>query len=158
GGQRLLRGIFERRIVAPLAYCTHTSGVSPRRLAAVSKNQPAVRGRRAAGNGRHRIADTSRAGLSLRAAAANGEGRAARRASSDFLAYPLAERGSVRNLSVAARTRRWAPWRWPNRFPYSIALQQFAGSNGRRGRSAHGMGPFCGKPARAHHASADLSD
>src|SRR5260370_4662896 len=73
-------------------------------LAAVSENQSPLRRRRFAGDGRHGITDSSRAGLSFRAASADGQGSAPRRACGDFLAHSLAECGSFWHLPLAART------------------------------------------------------
>src|SRR5437899_12692616 len=106
GRQRLLRRFFERGPLAARTHRTYTSELSTRRLAAISKNQSPVRRRRFAGNGGCGIADPSCAGLSFRAAAEDGQGRAARRASGDFLAYSLAKCGGFRNLPLAAGVGR----------------------------------------------------
>ena len=54
-------------------------------------------------------------GLSLRAAAAADQGRAARRSRRDFLAHSLAQSGSLRDLPLAERTARRLAGRGPDR-------------------------------------------
>ena len=65
------------------------------------------------------------AGLSLCAAAADDQAEPPRRPGRDFLAYSVAESGSLWDLSMAARTGRRLAGRRPDRVSHSVALHEF---------------------------------
>jgi len=90
---------FSNEGLWPLCHIAHTRPIfRPETGCSIKRSIAALR-TLFTGNGRHGIPDSPRAGLSLRVAAQDGEGGAARCARGDFLAHSVAERGSVWNLS-----------------------------------------------------------
>ena len=99
GGARLLLRLLERGALAAVPRRAHAAEVPRRGLARVRAREPPVRGRGLRGGGRAGP-DRPRAGLPLRARAADDPRAAPARDHHHLLAHPVAERGAVRDLPV----------------------------------------------------------
>jgi len=106
------------------------------------KIQSAVCGRRSARNGRHRIADITRAGLPLRVCCREWSRTRARRSSGRSSGTSLAERGSFGFVRGSCELVDGSPGRDLIGFHRSIALQQFSWKQWTRARSAHRVDRF----------------
>ena len=84
-------------------------------------------------------------GLSFRAVAAHDERTDASCQDRDFLAYSLAQSGSLQHLPVAAGTAGWPAGCRPDRLSCAGALQQFPQHRRSRARSARRLGTLCGQ-------------
>ena len=157
-GTRLLLRVRQRGHLAALPHRPHAPGVSRRRLAALPRRQPQIRRCAAGGNRDRGQPRRAGAGLPLRAASRDDQGRAARRARGDLLAHSLAQSRGLRDLPLAARTARRTARRRPDRISHSGALQQLSGHRGPRAGIAHRMGALCGKPRRPPHAGPPVPD
>src|ERR1700730_9877839 len=100
---RLLLRVLERRALATVPHRTHPADFPRFGLAELSGCKPQICRRADSGNGWSGSPARFGTGLSFCTVAANDQAGASRRARCDFLAYPLAQPGSLWNLPLAAR-------------------------------------------------------
>ena len=94
-------------------------------------------------------------GLSLRAAAPTDQGKTAGCARRNFLAYSVAESGSLRHLPLATPVGGRTARSGPDRIPHSVALQQLSADRRSRCGVARGLGALFGAaPEPSHHRPA----
>ena len=128
-GRRLLLRPGQRRPVAAVPHRLRPAGLRRPRLARLRRGQPPLRRRRARRDQQHQ-GDRLRPGLPLRAAAADAQGRAARRGGLPVLAHPVAEPRGVPHLPVEGDDPRRAARQRPARVPHPVPLQQLPGDGG----------------------------
>ena len=109
GGARILRRLFQQRLVAALPSHLRAAGVSIGGFQHLPRGERALCRRRRGGGGRPRARGAG-AGLPLRARAADDSQAAAVGGGGDLLAHPVAALADVCDMSVARRNPRRDCW------------------------------------------------